>query len=59
MARAAAEGGLAVRERLYPSHVRPVLVHLRHSGLDSSHLTLRVLERELLRQQLTLGEDIT
>jgi len=29
----------------YPSQVRPVLVHLSHAGLASSHLTLRILRR--------------
>jgi hypothetical protein len=27
----------------YPSHVRPVLVHLPQAGFVSSHLTLRIL----------------
>jgi hypothetical protein len=28
---------------VYPSHLRPVLVHLLQAGLASSHFTLRIL----------------
>lgn len=41
---------------MYPSHFRPVLVHLRQAGLASSHFTRRILGKVRVEMQATWGQ---